>query len=381
MPAMPRLLTSRWPGLLLALLVPLAATGCATGDDPADPADPHGPDEDPPAHGGRTLALDVNEAAGVPYWEALQAALELGVQDVKQSYDWDATLAGFGAEDWSAVANATFAQVDCQVTLVLRPLDTTGPTYPAGVPRQPLDHAEAVAAFAAFVDSLWVRMPDLRARDQIGAILVGNEIDGPLGRDPGLWAQWGRFLGAARGHILSRDWGAQPPLVGSILTFAGATDPRVRALSADHVLPHCDQVAVTYYPLASDFTMRPPGDVAGDLTRLAGLFPDHALRLQECGYASGSGAGSSPADQAAFVDAVFTAWDDLAARIVHVDFTWQHDVSDATADAWVTAYGMEGHLHEAAFRSYLRTLGLHHHDGAAKPAWQRLADAAATRGW
>ncbi len=49
------------------------------------------------------------------------------MQDVKQSYDWDATVAGFDGADWPAVTNAFFAQVDCQVTLVLRPVDTTGP--------------------------------------------------------------------------------------------------------------------------------------------------------------------------------------------------------------------------------------------------------------
>ncbi len=375
------LLSLLLPALLLPALLLLAFAGCTSGDDPAGPTDPDGTPDDPPAAGARILALDVNEAAGVSYADAMQAALDLGVQDVKQSYDWDATVAGFDGADWPAVTNAFFAQVDCQVTLVLRPVDTTGPTYPAGVPTTPLDHPDAVTAFGALVDSLWVRMPDLRAGDRIGAILVGNEVDAYLGTDAGLWAQYGRFLAAARARILARDWGAAPPLVSCTIMSGGARDPDVRALYVQHVLPHCDQVAINYYPLDTDFTMRPPDDVAADLTRLAGWFPDHTIRLQECGYPSGSGAGSSEAAQAAFIDAVFAAWDQLAVRIVHIDFTWQHDVSDATADAWVSEYGMAGHLHAAAFRSYLRTLGLRHHDGTAKPAWQRLADAAAARGW
>ncbi len=37
-----------------------------------------------------------------------------------------------------------------------------------------------MTAFGALVDSLWVRMPDLRAGDRIGAILVGNEVDAYL---------------------------------------------------------------------------------------------------------------------------------------------------------------------------------------------------------
>jgi len=371
----------RLPTLILLAWVVCACTGCTSQDEPAGPTGPGGPPEEPPGAGDRILALDVNEAAGVGYADAMQAALDLGVQDVKQSYDWDTTVAGFDGSDWPAVANAFFAQVDCRVSLVLRPVDTTGPTYPAGVPTTPLDHADALTAFGALIDSLWVRLPDLRAGDQIGAILVGNEVDGYLGTDPGLWAQYGRFLAAARARILARDWGARPPLVSCTIMSGGARDPDVRALYVQHVLPHCDQVAINYYPLDTDFTMRPPGDVTADLTRLAGWFPDHTIRLQECGYPSGSGAGSSEADQAAFIDAVFAAWDQLATRIVHIDFTWQHDVSDATADAWVSEYGMAGHLHAAAFRSYLRTLGLRHHDGSAKPAWERLVAAAAARGW
>ena len=127
--------------------------------------------------------------------------------------------------------------------------------------------------------------------------------------------------------------------------------------------------------------MRPTADVARDLVRLATLFPDHPIRLQECGYASGAGCGGSEAAQADFVSAVFDAWDQLADRLVHVDFTWQHDVSTTTVDGWVTAYGMSGHPHEDAFRAYLATLGLHHHDGSAKPAWDRLTVEAAARGW
>jgi len=67
--------------------------------------------------------------------------------------------------------------VDCRVTLVLRPVNTAGPTYPDGVPEHPLDHPEAVAAFAAFVDSLRVRTAELRAQDKLCTILVGNEIE------------------------------------------------------------------------------------------------------------------------------------------------------------------------------------------------------------
>ena len=363
---------------LLATLIVLLA--CSDGDTDSNPTDPGGGDPVVP-RGARVLAVDVKEGAGYDYMTALGDALDAGVQEVKLSFDWDATAASFDLPgDFVSIADLVFAQVDCRVTLVLRPIDTVRHTYPPAV-QGDLDNAAAIAAFAVFVDDIHDRTAQLRAQDKLGAILIGNEIDGYLGTDATRWEQFGNFLAAARLHVLGKNWGNEPPVVAAILMAQGARDATVRASYATHVLPHCDQVAINYYAMGAGFQMLDPDRVGADLGELAALFPQRVLRLQECGRSSGAACGSSEEQQADFVTAVFEAWDDLIDRIVLVDFAWQTDVDDATATQWVTDYGVAGLPDEDAFFAYLRTLGLRHHDGAPKPAWNRLVQEASARGW
>jgi hypothetical protein len=363
---------------ILAVLVLLVA--CADGDPDQGPSGPGGGDTVVP-RGPRVLALDVKEGPGYPYLIALGDALAAGVQDVKQSFDWDVTAASFDqAGDFVSITDLVFAQVDCRVTLVLRPIDTVRHTYPAAV-QGDLDNAAALAAFAVFIDDIHDRTAQIRAQDKLGAILIGNEIDGYLGTDVTRWEQFGNFLAAARLHVLGKDWGSEPPLVSTILMAGGARDATIRGLYETHALPHCDEVAINYYAMGAGFQMLAPDHVGDDLAELAALFPQHTIRLQECGMSSGEACGSSEQRQAEFVTAVFEAWDALSDRIGHVDFAWQTDVDDATAMQWVSDYGMAGSPAEAAFFAYLRTLGLRHHDGTPKPAWNRLVQEAAARGW
>lgn len=369
----------RLPLLLTAFV--LALTACSDDGGTSDPA---GPDDDAVVpRGTRVLALDVKEGDGYDYMTALGDALDLGVQDVKQSFDWDLLAEGLepGGTNWVDITSTVFTQVDCDVTLVLRPIDTVRHTYPDGIAADPLDGEAAVEAFATLLDAVHASLAGLRAQGKVGAILIGNEIDGYLGSDAARWQQFGNFLAAARTHLESLDWGARTPTIGAVIMAGGARDATIRALYVQHVLPHCDQATINYYALGAGFQMLEPAQVRTDLVELAGLFPDHTLRLQECGMSSGADCGSSEVQQAEFVTAVFEAWDDLADRITQIDFAWQTDVSDAQASQWVSDYGMSGSPDADAFYAYLRTLGLRRHDGTPKPAWDRLVTEAAARGW
>jgi len=375
----------RTPSWKIALAALAVVTGCGQ-NTPTTPANP-GPGPGPAVlpRGSRTLAIDVKAAEDGDWAAAMQLAINAGVNDVKFSFDWNVLDDGFtgAGVDLVGILEATMASFPVSVTLVLRPLDTVGPTYPAAIPTSPLDNAQALSAFSALIDTLHAHTPGLRARGQIRAIQIGNEIDGYLGTDATRWAQFGHFYRQAAAHVRALDWGNPSLEVSTIIMYGGATDPTTRGLFTAECDSAVDMVTVNYYPLAPDFSMRPPSDVDGDFQTLVDAFPGREIQLQECGYASGTTCGSSEEKQRQFVANVFAAWDKHASQITHIDFTWLTDQSQATVDQWVIDYGMSGSPNEACFRDYLGTLGLRTYAGAGtdKPAFGELAIQAAARGW
>jgi len=151
------------------------------------------------------------------------------------------------------------------------------------------------------------------------------------------------------------------------------------------IFPGCltdlDSAALTYYPLNTDFSVRPVSAVATDFALMTTEIPGKNILLQECGYPSSPVNRSSEVLQADFISAVFDAWDNHRNRIRLVDLAWQYDVSSTTVDQWVIDFGMTGNPDEAAFRAYLGTLGLGNYDSTEKAAMQRLRDELQARKW
>jgi hypothetical protein len=80
----------------------------------------------------------------------------------------------------------------------------------------------------------------------------------------------------------------------------------------------------------------------------------------------------------AFITDLFQAWDSRASSIpvVTISRMFDDDQSDCASEA--TAYGAGGNQDFVAF---LCTLGVRTYADAPKPAWPRLANAAALRGF
>ena len=99
--------------------------------------------------------------------------------------------------------------------------------------------------------------------------------------------------------------------------------------------------------------------------------------LKECGYATGT-TGHTEAGQIAFVTDLFQAWDAHASHvpIVTISRMFDDDETDCTSEA--QAYGAAGNQD---FIAFLCTLGMRSYADVPKPAWARLADAAARRGF
>jgi len=151
---------------------------------------------------------------------------------------------------------------------------------------------------------------------------------------------------------------------------------------------------------------KPVTTVETDFQSLINSYPSKQLYFFQLGYPSGyysadyypelragtvsSQIGSSEIQQADFISAVFTAWDNHISQVGMIDFTWLHDFSEAgvTAITIDPAFGGSANP-EPKFVEFLRTLGLRTNDGlnsmdasgSDKMSYTRLRQEAQSRSW
>lgn len=334
----------------------------------------------PPNQGARILGMDVKDIPSVTYAMAYDQAMTIGVREVSVSLDWSLLEASVGSYDntLAEIIDIFYPVQAGDLTLVLRPLDTPGPSLPSELDGLAYDDPAVIAAFENFLTNLYAQLPTLNASGKLKWIHIGNEIDAYLGNDPTRWAQWKTFFQAAKAKVRNL-WGTGVE-VSSIVQFSVLNDTNKKVLYLN-LLPDLDNAVLTYYPLNADFTMRPVSTVATDFALMANEISGKSILLQECGYPSSSVNNSSETQQAEFISAVFEAWDNNINRIRLIDLTWQYDVSSTTVDQWVIDFGMTGNPEEAAFRAYLGTLGLGNYDSTEKAAMERLREELQARRW
>lgn len=361
--------------LLVFILIQFSVVGC--GDSPGTGFTLV---KSPPPQGSRILGLDVKSVPSVTYAIAYDQAMTLGAREVSVSLDWKILEPSVGTYDNTlpATINAFYPIQTGDLTLVLRPLDTPGPSFPNGLTGKAFDDPAVISAFGNFLSNLYNQLNTMNASGKLKWIHVGNEIDAYLGGDATKWAQWQTFFNAAKLKIKNL-WGSGV-VVSSIVQFNVLNNVNTRTQYLNF-LPNLDSAVLTYYPLNSDFTMRPTSTVASDFSFIVSTIQTKPILFQECGYPSSTINNSSETIQADFVSAVFKAWDTHRDRINFIDFTWQYDVSEATVNQWVIDFDMAGKPNENKFKQYLWTLGLSNYDSSEKLALKRLRDELKDRKW
>ncbi len=323
-----------------------------------------------PKH-NRTFAIDINEGVDITYDEAFQEARSLGIEEVKLSWDWDLMENDQGFDfTIPDIANLYYPLQPIPVTLIFRPANTNLKSVPTDLKDTPFDSQEFIDRFKAFLDGIKSRTPDL----DVEAIYLGNEIDILFGDNEIQWNQFITFFEAATAHV-RRLWGNEVK-IGTIGTLRAMNNTSIKPFY-DRLHQLSDVIAVTYYPIDNGFNMNDPQIVAEDFDLLVENYGNKEIRFTECGYSSGVEVGSSEAQQAAFIENVFTAWDKYHTQITHIDFTWMHDISEAKLLAFQDIY----QIYDASFVSYLGTLGLKNNNGQNKQAFETLKEALSNRGW
>ena len=247
---------------------------------------------------------------------------------------------------------------DVPVVLTVRVIETNHRALPADLQNKPFDGRGVRRRLAALFDAL-----AKHAGGRINRLIIGNEVDVYLRQHPGEVSAFATLLRRARARLRHALPGTR---VSSTVTFTGLVDG---SDLLGPLRPYLDFVALTYYPLRSDFLMRDPDRVDGDVQRMVEAAQGKRLLLVEAGYASSPAVDGSDERQARFVDRMFDAVETRANEFIGVNFFLLADFSEAFIEEAAQAYGFP---FDSNFRNYIGSIGFSDRTGVSKPSWTRF---------
>ncbi|HVT12969.1 MAG TPA: hypothetical protein VHE55_11945 [Fimbriimonadaceae bacterium] len=298
------------------------------------------------AHGGVdelfALAKETREmgcsllAHSVKWSDIERSPGKIDTADLKRDFDWRGKM-GFVSY------------------LTIQTIDTNQRTLPSDLMREAWDSPVMLRRETAMLHAVAKALPK-----SIGAVMLGNEVDGYLIAHRNEIAPYLSFLKSGR-TVLRADVPGLPVGVTTMFLNLKSEKDLISQLQAP-----MDLVSMTYYPLEGMARPRPPREVMSDFEEMLRFSGKRLLFLQEAGVPASPLVGSSEDLQAEFVDRLFDAMAKYRARLAGVCYFLAIDFSDSLLDQLVGYYGVQGDR----FRAFLGSLGLKKQDGKPRKAWE-----------
>jgi hypothetical protein len=327
--------------------------------------------------------MEVNPPSGLDYATEVSVASSLGVTLVPVTLPWStlenaAPVGGQSQIDTSLFADLATVYSTGSVSLLISiPLvDTASIEAPPDL--QPgleagtlaLDAPGVVSRYETLLDSLFANLGAVNVR----YLIVANEENTYLsGKPDAMWTALASFFGTIKSYVAGKHPGV---VVGMSVAFEGLLDTTAEA-QISTLLASSDDVFVTYYLGDNGFGSVSSTTVPADMDTMVTFAGTRPLILKECGYATGT-TGHTDTGQVAFMTDLFQAWDAHASNVPMVTISRMFDDDEADCASEAQAYGAAGNQD---FIAFLCTLGVRSYADVPKPAWARLADAAARRGF
>lgn len=288
---------------------------------------------------------------------AMRQAYDAGITLLHSAPKWNEFERSPGRFDLSDDADAIgeFAEeFDLPIALNIRIVDTNQRSMPAAYERWAFDDERMAERLRAAIRSF-----PRSYKERTRYLAIGNEVNGYFesrrGEIAGYAVLLQRVLDTAREEFPKAQFTVN-------FTFSAVGEmERYRAITG-----LTDLASFTYYPLSSDFSMRSPSELRGDVDRMLATTGGKPLYIQEIGYASARRLNSSPERQAEFYEAAFQLLRERRGRVVGATFLFMSDFSQAVVDTLSRYYKLPN---SDNFKAYIETLGLLERDGTPKPAW------------
>ena len=330
--------------------------------------------------GDRQLTWVVDMTENENYDSAMRYALAACMESIHLAQNWSALESDSGNFDFTLldVANIYYPAFNVEVELQIATINTVAKETPADLLSTAFDHPAMIHRFKILLDSIFEHIPDVK----LTSLNIGNEHDVFMGIDAGQYAAYKTFLDSVVPYAKQKYMALHGEALdcGTTFTHSGLTSTATKSLCKT-VNQGLDIIAVTYYPLNNNFTMKDPTVVGSDFNVLVQNYSDttQPIHFVECGYSSSSVCNSSLQKQSDFYKNVFEAWDDLRANIKNISVFKSTDWSGSRIQTYKDYYGIQ----DTIFGEYLRTLGVRtwHGNGTNKLAYNTIKCELAKRNW
>lgn len=320
------------------------------------------------------ISLDVStfpQNSSYNYDSCFAVGKSLGMGQVGLYQNWTAIETSPSTFNFTLlnIANYYYPLHNMAIDLTITPIHTNKLEVPSDLVSTSFSSTVMISRFNTLLDSVKAHIPNVT----LSSLVIGSEHDVYLGSNTALWNNYTVFYNAVMAHAKLLWPGLK---VATELTFDGIT---TQNLLAQTLNTNSDYIGISYYPLNSNFTVKPVSTIPTDFATLVSLYPSKKLYFYQYGYPSSATCGSSVLQQTQFITQTFTSWDTYTANIGMIDFTWLHDLDPVQVSFWGSYYGITN----PAFLEFLRTLGFRDYagNGTDKPALNELRCQAKMRGY
>lgn len=260
-----------------------------------------------------------------------------------------------------------------KLSLIITPIDIPGRFLPGYLGSKKFNDPVVVESFNNLIDRIFNSDNGIVDPDNVITLSIGNEIDhynwSANNDQP---SEYKEFLQAIKPKVNS--YGIPLHFTGTLYGMSQSSDTWIDLANV------VDKVSVTYYPINSDFTVKPPNVIYSDFNSFFSEFDDKPIFIQEIGYPSSATLNSSETKQAEFFCNFFNAWDMYKDRVSYVSILRLNDVSLASAEETAVNYGIPNNQ---KFIEYIRTLGIRtwENTGTKKEAYEVIAEELNRRDW
>ena len=303
------------------------------------------------------LAPNIPVKGGIAELQSLiQEERRLGCGMMAVSAKWSELEPTPGKIQLTKLANdlRNISSVGFVPMLTLQTIDTNNRTLPTDLMAESWDSPKMLQREAKLLQAISGILPKT-----IGAVMLGNEVDGYLPVHANEIDGFRTFLTQGKREIQT----IKPEVKVGVTTMYTTLHANPQIIQ--RIQEGLDLVSMTYYPLKQDFSVLPVSDVPGQIKEMVQFAGTRQLFIQEAGYPASPLLGSSGKQQAAFVDAVFDCVTANRGHVLGVSFFLAIDLNDQLVNTLVGYYGVQG----ARVREYLASLGFKDQYGKARPAW------------
>ena len=206
----------------------------------------------------------------------------------------------------------------------------------------------------------------LLPHEKLSYFSFGNEVDVYFEKYPEEIIAYGLLYKNISEYIHSRYPNIK---IGVTTTFDGFRENRKRII--DQINQNTDVLIFTYYA-THNFKALPPDSPQNDIPEMIHYASGKPIILQEVGYPSATGAGSSQEAQAEFIRQFFSVWKRNRAEIPYINIFMQTDFGVRICDNLTSYYNSQAQ--KDLFSDNICTLGLKDSYGKPKLAWKVLSE-------